>query len=193
MYVKKFAVLPMVTAMLAVFGVSQAQAELCATKTGQVFSRAQCKAKETVVPGTPGPMGPAGPAGLAALNYTPCQQAIVGSWGGYLSDANYGDLEYCRINVSSDLKASGWCRIVTNKNAIIKLTGGSITSVPAMNGDDQSSPFMNCKVDASFTFENGVSATIDSLSTLDKNSLIGLFWNSAKLQGSFSATRIINQ
>ena len=191
---KKFAVLPMVTAILAVFGVSQAQAELCANrKTGQVFSRAQCKAKETVVPGTPGPMGPAGPAGLAALNYTPCQQAIVGSWSGYLSDANYGSLENCRINVSSDLKASGWCRLITRNNEVVKITSGSISSVPALNQDDQSSSFMNCKVNGSFTFENGVNAVIDSLSTLDKNSLIGIYWNSAKLQGSFSATRLINQ
>jgi hypothetical protein len=188
---KNLAVMPMVTVMLAVFGVSQAQAEMCANrKTGQVFSRAACKVTEVAVPGTPGPMGPAGPAGLAALNYTPCQQAIVGSWAAYLADANYGSLEYCHVNVSSELKTSGWCRLITNKNAIIQLTGGTVNSAP-VNEDNQAS--LNCKVNGGFFFENGVSAVIDSVSTPDKNSLLGIYWNSAKLQGSFSATRLVNQ
>ncbi len=61
---KKRLMVTNVAALLGLCVATQAHAELCADKKGQVFSRAQCKRKETIVPGTLGPIGPAGPQGV---------------------------------------------------------------------------------------------------------------------------------
>ena len=99
---KKIAVLPIATAMVAVFGASQAEAQLCANKSGQVYSRAQCKAKETVVPGTPGPIGPAGPG----ISNAPCTQADAanGSWAMTFVDTLSNETDIC--NVSFDVNGN---------------------------------------------------------------------------------------
>ena len=86
-----------------------------------MYSRAQCKAKETVVPGTQGPIGPIGPqgqtgpqgpAGASGINNSPCVQGDTanGAWTFTFFDnaaSNETDICFIAFDANGNIQAGG--------------------------------------------------------------------------------------
>lgn len=189
---KKYAVLPIATVMLSVFGVSQAEAQLCATKTGQVFSRAQCKPKETVVPGTPGPIGPAGPqgqagpqgpAGESGVNTSPC---TIASIAGVYSFESVGSTPFyaegCTFVIQPDGTYGG-----TSFCSGARLSGlfGPISVSGKVNLE--SGP--TCSYRFEYSYSNGESWIYRVRLNSTRNNILGSTFSNAGLAGTVVGTR----
>ena len=172
------------------FGLHEAQADvICSTRAGALSVRSSCRSNEkqvnsSVFGGQQGPMGPQGAPGYSAISQTPCSQAIVGDWSGYLAGSGYADIEHCTITVTASGGVSGGCWQYTSGGKNIPLSGGQIT-VSNVNG------YQTCYISGKFNFSGGINSTIDANMTPDKNNIVGVHWNSAGGLGTFSATRLI--
>lgn len=189
---KKFAVLPIATAMLAVFGVSEVQAELCANKSGQVYSRAQCKAKETVVPGTPGPIGPAGPQGVqgpagptgpSGVDTSPCTIAsIAGTYSTQMFGTNPFFLELCTLVISQN-------GTVGDLSGCTSTKGGAPATYAISGSVTLSQPDQACSYRIRFTYPSGESWQYGLTLNSTRNNLLGSGVSNTNYGGIVVGTR----
>jgi len=133
--------------------------------------------------GETGDQGPIGPSGYSAINLTPCAQAVVGDWSGYLSGSAYNDLENCIVTVNSNSQLTGYCWDYL-KGAKLNISSGNI-AIQTYPG------YQTCYISGTINFSKGVTSTIDGMMTPDKNSITGVHWNSIGGNGTFSAVRLI--
>lgn len=152
---------------------------LCAKKTGAVFQRKACLFNETLVLGTPGPRGV---PGYSAINTTPCNEAVLGKWMGYLAGAGVNDLEACSILVESTGVVTGTCWQYLYGGKTYTITKGSLTI--------RNSPNTTCFIDSTIKFDTGITAKIEGGLSPDKNTIIGVHWNGAGGYGTFNAIRV---
>ena len=132
-----------------------------------------CNGNETAFTGTQG-----------APNLTPCNQAVVGDWLGYLAGSAYPDIERCTVSVAQNLSLTGACWQYTGGGKNIPISSGQLT-VQTFPG------YQTCYISGKFNFSNGVSATLDASTSPDKNNIVGVHWNSAGGMGTFNAVRLI--
>jgi len=133
--------------------------------------------------GETGNQGAAGIPGYSAINPTPCSQAVVGDWAGFLSGSASNDIESCVITVDSNRSIKGYCWDYL-RGVNLNISNGKIETVLFQN-------YQSCHVSGTINFVSGITATIDAMMTPDKNSIIGVHWNSVGGDGTFSGVRLL--
>jgi len=172
-----------IAALLGLFVATPSFAQLCANKSGQVYSRAQCKAKETVVPSTPGPIGPAGPQGVqgpagpqgpSAEIKLPCElSSIAGFWElDGLDPIHSGQM--CQVMIRED-------GTMNSGSACIKLQLGSVTSqnLPIVSASiTLNEPKWACRYLVNMNLANGENWKFFGSLSSTRNTLNGIFTSS---------------